>query len=510
MSIAPSQRRQWRPIAIIVLLLFAVAGAAYWRSHKSHGAAGAYRTAVVDRGEIRVAISATGTLSAISTVQVGSQISGQVTAVLADFNDHVSKGEVLARIDPSTYQAQIAQGAAAVNSARASLTGAQATLHNAQLDYTRKASLAQQELVARSDADLARAARDQASAQVNAAQAQIAQQQATARTAQLNLQRTVIRSPVDGVVLTRTIEPGQTVAASLQAPVLFTIAEDLSKMEIVLAMDEADIGQVKPGQVVSFSVDAFPDKQYRGQVEQVRLSATNTNNVITYPVVVAVDNSDKTLLPGMTANAEIEVSRKAGVLRIPNSALRFKPAEDATASATDTSVGHGGSSGMTDALPPLAQALSLDGAQQSAFDSAITSLRASAAADRKPPANSATPSKTPSLFGGRGGGSRNGGNSDGGQGNPGATRQRSLTRMTQQFAAFRATLTPSQQQRWDASLATLASERRAPIYLLVGAQPKQVMVRIGATDGTSTEVLGAVHEGDQVIIGAEHAAASTP
>ncbi len=509
MSVATSQGRRWRPIVIIALLLLAVAGAAYWRAHKSHGAAGAYRTAVVDRGEIRVAISATGTLSAISTVQVGSQISGQVTAVLADFNDHVSKGEVLARIDPSTYQAQIAQGAAAVNSARASLTGAQATLHNAQLDYTRKASLAQQELVARSDADLARAARDQAGAQVNAAQAQIAQQQATAQTAQLNLQRTVIRSPVDGVVLTRTIEPGQTVAASLQAPVLFTIAEDLSKMEIVLAIDEADIGQVKPGQAVSFSVDAFPDKQYRGQVQQVRLSATNTNNVITYPVVVAVDNSDKTLLPGMTANAEIEVSRKSGVLRIPNSALRFKPAEEPTASATDTPPAHGGS-GMTDALPPLAQALSLDGAQQSAFDSAITSLRASAAADRKPPANSATPSKTPSLFGGRGGGSRNGGNSDGGQGNPGATRQRSLTRMTQQFAAFRATLTPSQQQRWDASLATLASERRAPIYLLVGAQPKQVMVRIGATDGTSTEVLGAVHEGDQVIIGAEHAAASTP
>ncbi len=509
MSVAPAQRRKWRPIVVIVLLLFAAAGATYWRSHKDHGAAGAYRTAVVDRGEIRVAISATGTLSAISTVQVGSQISGQVTAVLADFNDHVSKGEVLARIDPSTYQAQIAQGAAAVNSARASLTGAQATLHNAQLDYSRKASLAKQELVARSDADLARAARDQAGAQVNAAQAQIAQQQATAQTAQLNLQRTVIRSPVDGVVLTRTIEPGQTVAASLQAPVLFTIAEDLSKMEIVLAIDEADIGQVKPGQAVSFSVDAFPDKQYRGQVQQVRLSATNTNNVITYPVVVAVDNSDKTLLPGMTTNAEIEVSRKAGVLRIPNSALRFKPAEDATASATDTAPGHGGS-GMTDALPPLVQALSLDAAQQSAFDSAITSLRASAAARRKPPASSATPSKGPSLFGGRGGGSRNGGNSDGGQGNQGATRQRMLTRMTQQFAAFRATLTPSQQQRWDASLATLASERRAPIYLLVGGQPKQVMMRIGATDGTSTEVSGAVHEGDQVIIGAEHAAASTP
>jgi HlyD family secretion protein len=513
MSAAFNQRRPWGRIVVIVLLVFAVAAAAYWPLHKSQGKAGAYRTAVVDRGEIRVAISATGTLSAISTVQVGSQISGQVTAVLADFNDHVSKGEVLARIDPSTYQAQIAQGAAAVNSARASLSGAQATLHNAQLDYTRKSSLAQQELVARSDADLARAARDQAGAQVNAAQAQIAQQQAAAQTAQLNLQRTVIRSPVDGVVLTRTIEPGQTVAASLQAPVLFTIAEDLSKMEIVLAIDEADIGQVKHGQAVSFSVDAFPDKQYRGQVQQVRLSATNTNNVITYPVVVAVDNSDKTLLPGMTANAEIEVSRKAGVLRIPNSALRFKPAEDVAASAngtapSDASLGHGGS-GITDALPPLAQALILDAAQQSAFDNAIAPLRASVAAHRKP-SSSAASSKGPSLFGGHGGGSRDNGNTDSRQGNPGATRQRRLTRMTQQFAAFRATLTPSQQQRWDASLAALASEHRAPIYLLVDGQPKQVMVRIGASDGTSTEVSGPIHEADQVIIGAGHAATSTP
>ena len=171
--------------------------------------------------------------------------------------------------------------------------------------------MAQQQLVARSDADLARAARDQAHAQINSAQAQITQQQASTQTAQLNLQRTVIRAPVDGVVLTRTIEPGQTVAASLQAPVLFQIAEDLSQMQIVLAIDESDIGQVKPGQAVTFSVDAFPDKQYRGTVQQVRLSATNTNNVITYPVVVAVDNSDRTLLPGMTANADIEVSRQS-------------------------------------------------------------------------------------------------------------------------------------------------------------------------------------------------------
>jgi HlyD family secretion protein len=227
-----------RHIAIVVVALAIVSGGLYfWRHRSNEEAASAYRTAKVDRGDIRVTISATGALNATSKVDVGSQISGQVTEVLADYNDHVKKGQVIARIDPSTYEAQIAQGSAQINAARASLATAQATLRNAEADYNRKAELAQQQLIARGDLDLARAARDQARAQVNAAQAQITQQQASTQTTRLNLQRTVIRSPVDGVVLTRSIEPGQTVAASLQAPVLFQIAEDLSQMEILLAVD---------------------------------------------------------------------------------------------------------------------------------------------------------------------------------------------------------------------------------------------------------------------------------
>src|SRR5690606_1213780 len=224
--------------------------------------AGAFRTTEVERGDIRVAISATGTLSAISTVIVGSQISGQVTDVLVDFNSQVKQGEVLARIDPSTYEAQIEQGNAQIASARASLAQAQATLRNAELDYTRKADLGTQKLVAQADVDQARAARDQARAQVNATQAQIRQQTAATQTTRVNLERAVIRSPVDGVVLTRTVEPGQTVAASLQAPELFTIAEDLSKMKIELAVDEADIGQVQEGQSVSFTADAFRSEEH--------------------------------------------------------------------------------------------------------------------------------------------------------------------------------------------------------------------------------------------------------
>jgi HlyD family secretion protein len=250
---------------------------------------------------------------------------------------------------------------------------ARASLANAEADYQRKAGLSKDQLIARSDLDLAKSARDQARAQVAAAQAQITQQQASTQTSQLNLQRTVIRSPVDGVVLTRSIEPGQTVAASLQAPVLFQIAEDLSKMEIVLQIDEADIGQVKSGQGVNFTVDAFPDRSFRGTVQQVRLSATNTNNVITYPVVVSVDNRDQVLLPGMTANAEIEVSRRDGVLKLPNAALRFKPADDDASS--DGAAPTQSRGALAGELPNLAAALQLRPAQQSAFDEALKQMR---------------------------------------------------------------------------------------------------------------------------------------
>ncbi|HEV8694854.1 MAG TPA: efflux RND transporter periplasmic adaptor subunit, partial [Lysobacter sp.] len=221
-----SSRNRNLVLAIIVLAAVGVAGW-WWSRSDSKADDDGFRTAKVERGDIRVAISATGTLGAISTVEVGSQISGQVTQVLVDYNDRVKAGQVIARIDPSTYEAQITQGSAAIASARANLATAKATLRNAEADYTRKAELAQQQLVARGDLDLARAARDQARAQVNAARAQITQQQASTETTRLNLHRTVIRSPVDGVVLTRSVEPGQTVAASLQAPVLFKIVEDL-------------------------------------------------------------------------------------------------------------------------------------------------------------------------------------------------------------------------------------------------------------------------------------------
>lgn len=472
---------------LVPLLLVCLALAWYWQQRTGGDAGSAYRTASVERGDIRVSISATGTLGAISTVEVGSQISGLVTEVLADFNDTVSKGQVIARIDPSTFDAQIVQGNAAVEGARASLATARATLANAEADYRRKSALGERQLVATSDIDVARAARDQARAQISSAQAQITQQRASTQSSQLNLERTEIRSPVDGVVLTRTVEPGQTVAASLQAPVLFQIAEDLSKMEIVLAIDEADIGQVKTGQGVSFGVDAYTDRQFRGTVQQVRLSATDTNNVITYPVVVAVDNADQTLLPGMTANAEIEVSRREDVLRVPNAALRYKPADSDAIAPVATAV----RTSPSDELPGIAEKLDLNIDQQTAFNEALEAMRERAAA-RRPVA--------PTSGGGRAFGPSRG-NANRGGGNSGAMRQRMQEHFNQQFAPFRDTLTDEQAVRWDGELASLLAARRAPLYVLVAGNPVATNVRVGVSDGSWTEVTGDIAQDDQLIIG---------
>jgi HlyD family secretion protein len=493
-SKSPSTRGKRRLLVGVVVAALVALAAWYWLSHRAAADEGEWRTTTVESGDIRVAISATGTLSAISTVTVGSQVSGQVTEVLVDFNDKVTRDQVIARIDPSTYEAQINQGNAQVASAQASLKQAQATLANAEADYRRKAELGAQQLVAKSDIDLARAARDQARAQVNAAQAQIRQQTASTETTRINLGRTVIRSPVDGVVLTRTIEPGQTVAASLQAPELFTIAEDLSKMKIELAVDESDIGQVKAGQAVSFTADAFPDRQFRGVVEQVRLSATTTNNVVTYPVVVTVDNTDGTLLPGLTVNAEIEVSKREDVLKVANAALRYKPAEDAAATAPQAGASRGGGNGISDDLARTAEALKPDATQQAAFDAAIEAIRQRQAARQVAPQPGGN-----SLFGGRGGGPRAAGSGDGEM--QAQMRQRMLERYQQDFAGFRASLDETRRKQWDAAVATLVGARRAPLYKLVDDKPQRVMVRIGASDGTSTEVSGNIKAGDKVVTG---------
>ena len=482
--------RLGRWLAIVALLVVVFVG---WR-WMSAGTPDIepFRTATVDRGDIRVAISATGSLSALSTVDVGTQVSGLVESVAVDFNDKVRKGQVIARIDPATVQARATQVGAALASAQASLAQAQASLRQATADHARKSELVKKQLVSRTELDLATAALEQARAQVASANAGIRQQQAALDSAMVDLGHTSIISPVDGVVLARSVEPGQTVAASFQTPVLFRIAEDLGQMQIVLAVDEADIGQVKVGQTASFTVDAFPDRQFSGRVRQVRLASTSTANVITYPVVVAVDNADLSLLPGMTVNAEIEVSRRDGVLRVPNAALRYKPTDAEAVAATPR-----GGGGFADELPKIVSGLKLDASQQAAFDTALAALRERAAARMAAPA--ATGSGGNSLFGRGPGGQSSGGNRP--AGNEGAMRQRVQERFNQQFSAFRETLSGEQQAKWDAAITALVGAKRAPVYKQVDGKPVAVTVRIGAADASHTEVSGDLREGDVVIVG---------
>ncbi|MCX7034422.1 MAG: efflux RND transporter periplasmic adaptor subunit [Arenimonas sp.] len=495
----PEQKpRTFRRLLALVVLVAIGAGAWWLWPGRTQDTSGGFRTGAVERGDVRVVISATGTLRATTTVAVGSQVSGQVQSVAVDFNDRVTKGQAIAMLDPAPFQTRLKQAQADLASARASVNEAQATQKNAEADYARKSDLLARQLIARSDADLAMAAREQARARVASAQAAVQQRQAGVDNAQLDVEYTVIRSPVDGVILLRAVEPGQTVAASFQTPVLFQIAEDLAQMQIDLSIDEADVGQIKEGLPVSFTVDAFPDRQFSGEVKQVRLSATSNANVISYPVVVQVDNADQSLLPGMTASAEIVVSRRDGVLRVPNAALRFTPPGDEAAAMVASGGARGG---LTQDLPRVADSLKLDASQRAAFDAALAGVRERAAArmaGRTPPSTGG--------WGGRGGQGGQGAAPAGGP-SPEAMRQRMAEAMERSFGDFRASLSPEQQATWDAELRTLSTARRGTVWKLVDGKPQPVTVRLGASDGTVTEVGGDIAEGDQVITGAERPAA---
>jgi HlyD family secretion protein len=307
------------------------------------------------------------------------------------------------------------------------------------------------------------------------------------------LRNSVIRSPVDGVVLNRTVNPGQTVAASLQTPVLFQIAEDLKQMQIILAVDESDIGQIHRDQPVNFNVDAFPDRNFKGTIKEVRLSASNTNNVITYPVVVQVDNNDLSLFPGMTANAEIEVDRRSNVLRVANAALRYKPTNAKSDAAAQPTQGRAAGGMISSELPRIAAELKLDAAQQALLDDLLAKQKQRMAERRA----------SGQFSGGRTGaasGDRNA--ADDTSPRPNDARQRGVQRMIEMYAPFRAALSADQQALWDQELAKLAGQKRGTVYLLVDGKPVATPVRLGLSDGSYTEVGGGnIKEGDLAIVG---------
>jgi HlyD family secretion protein len=298
-----------------------------------------YFTEKVQNGDIQNVVQATGTINAVTTVQVGSQVSGTIQTLAADFNSHVKKNQVIAQIDPSLFQgallqakADLADAQANLIAAKANLDKAQATAAQAKLDFNRYTTLANEGVVPTQQLDTARATSQSADAAVGAAKAQVtqaaaqAQQKSAAVTvAQTNLDHSTIRSPIDGTVIARSVDVGQTVAASLQAPTLFTIAQDLTKMQVYVSTDESDVGTIKAGQEVNFKVDAFPKDTFKGKVSAVRLNATTVQNVVTYTTIVDFDNPEMKLFPGMTAYVTVPVATATDVVKVPNGALRFTP-----------------------------------------------------------------------------------------------------------------------------------------------------------------------------------------
>ncbi|MCU1228384.1 MAG: periplasmic component of efflux system, partial [Acidobacteria bacterium] len=286
-----------------------------------------YKSEKIDRGNITMTVTATGTISAVTTVQVGSQVSGVIARLYANFNSHVTKGQLLAELDPTPIQAQVDQR-------RADVTKAQVEAGNARITYERQRRLTAAGLTAEAELDAAKA-------QWQSSQAQVQQANAALSQAETNLKYTKILSPIDGVVIDRQYDIGQTVAASFQAPTLFSIAQDLEKLQVQADVDQSDIGRIQVGQLARFNVDAFPDREFRGRISEIRLNAGVNQNVVSYPVIIEVANPGELLKPKMTANVTIEVAQVRDVLRVPNAALRFRPADakDDKSAATTSSGG---------------------------------------------------------------------------------------------------------------------------------------------------------------------------
>jgi HlyD family secretion protein len=317
---------------VVVAALFVALGL-------NHNNAPQHFTAKVEKGEIHDVVEATGMINAVITVQVGSQVSGTISKLYVDFNSRVHKGDIVALIDPALFKGALLQATADLENAKANLVAARANLEKAKAslvqtkaDYDRTAGLFKDGILSQQQLDLAKANYDSANATVGGAaanvtqaEAQVSQKEAAVTVAQTNLNYTVIRSPIDGTVVARNVDVGQTVAASLQAPTIFTIAQDLTKMLVYAKTDESDVGNIKVGKPVTFKVDAFPKEAFHGVVSQVRMNATTVQNVVTYDTIVEFANPELKLFPGMTAYVTIPVATVQNVMKLPNTALRYKP-----------------------------------------------------------------------------------------------------------------------------------------------------------------------------------------
>jgi HlyD family secretion protein len=522
-----------RIVSIVVVALLAGGGVLAYLYAQSRGSAPKYRTARVERGSLTAAVSATGSLNAVVVVQVGSQVSGQIKELKVDFNSIVKKRQVIARIDPDIFEAKVNQARADLDSARASVLNQEAQVERARADvdnaraalveakaftakaqvqsvdakrdYDRKTELFGRQLIANSDLDTAQATYDAAVAQLDStrareqalgsgiqsalaqlrvaqatlesARAQVKQKDAALKQAQVDLDHTTILAPVDGVVVSRQVDVGQTVAASLQAPVLFTIAQDLTKMQVETSVDEADIGRLKLDDRATFTVDAFPGDMFTGTVTQIRKAPLVVQNVVTYTVIVSVDNPSGRLMPGMTANVKLVVAQKPSALKVPNAALRFRPAGVDAATPTPAEPGAAASGGTpsTEQLRELlVKGLGLTQEQQKKLEPILRDSREQLR---------------------------------GVQGLPeGEWRWRSRIIREAQRARIRDILTDEQKARYEQITAARGEARSgtAGRVWIIGrdGKPAPIVLTLGLSDGASTEVLrGDVQEGQEVIVG---------
>ena len=490
-----------------------LAGSTYTFWHFTGGTADVpkFKLSKAESGPLTAVVSATGTLNPVVSVQVGSQVSGQIKEILVDFNSSVKANQLIARLDPETYEYRVRQAQADLEAARATLgvqqaevLRAKANLSDAQRDFERKKMLVEKNFISSAERDKAQTTFDAGRASVQVAEAQarnsealVRQREASLSSARVDLERTSIRAPVDGIVVKRSIEPGQTVAASLQAPELFVIARNLTDMQVETSIDEADVGRIQPGQHVSFTVDAFPGRSFEGDVRQVRKAATVVSNVVTYTVVVSTANPELSLLPGMTANVRIITAQKEKTLKVANAALRFRPtgsadekknasSSTATASPASTSgTGGGGNGGQNAQRERLIAELKLDAPQQEKLAAIYAAMNDKFAAARE----AVQPEKS-------------------------RAQERNRAEIRDKVSAI---LTPEQKQRYAEMNAETQANRASGgggsgRVWVVGddGKPKSIEVRLGLTDGAMTEIVsGDVREGSEVITGVQTAGTKT-
>ncbi|MBM4278668.1 MAG: efflux RND transporter periplasmic adaptor subunit [Deltaproteobacteria bacterium] len=496
-------KKKYLIVAVIVVAILLTGGYFLYPMINQKSGNQKYRTLKVDRGEISVVVTATGTINPVVTVLVGSQISGTIKDLQADFNSRVREGQVIAQIDPAIFEAQVEQGRANVLNAQANLLNAQANLKNAQANLNkaeisvidtkrtldRNKELIEKKVIAQAAFDtaqtnydsaiaqreVAKAQFESARAQLESSKAQIEQAKAGLKVSETNLRYTTIRSPVNGIVISRNVDVGQTVAASLQAPTLFTIAKDLTQMQVDTNVSEADIGRIGIDQEATFTVDAYPDRTFRGKVSEIRNAPTTVQNVVTYNVVIQVDNSDLKLKPGMTANVSVMIEHRESVLRIPNSALRFRPEsaraegpveKKKEASKQTPSAPEKGRAG----LDRLKSELNLTPDQQSKMDMILQASRAEIQEIRE-------------------------------KSKPEEASVRIRTLIRQKIWGI---LTEEQRKKLKEMAQSQPKERGRPARLWVVSQENKaipVQIVVGVTDGTFSEVMsGDFQDGSEVIV----------